>query len=434
MKKSLLFFISLMVLASCQNDVTLAEQDPASVEAESRYNANELRAIGTAKSFISSFASTTRSGEAKEVGDVYPWLSSDLFPATTRSASDELPDTLLYIVNFKDSEGYVLVHSQDSIGSILAYVEEGHLAPTDDIDPESGFSFFLDRLQYLRPDPLNPFPDDSTNLHGPDPVNPFNPDPPIPEEIGNWRVDSIIPYLVQTKWGQKTPYSDFCFTNTGAQALAGCVPVALAQVVAFHQFPSSACGHTYYWSDILSGTSPQTSTGRTSVAHLVHDIGVLAGTTYGVESSGTTESGKANCLNALGYHYSYSPYSFSTCMQEFASGRPVVIGGYDSQLHNYAGHCWVVDGGLIRGYYEPRASLEGEGTGTVMVRSDEQLLIHCNWGADGKYNGYFLSDNFELANKVLDDNLGEPTDSVTENYNFDFYIRIFHEIYPQTNN
>ena len=69
-----------------------------------------------------------------------------------------------------------------------------------------------------------------------------------------------------------------------------------------------------------------------------------------------------------------------------------------------------------------------------MVRSDEQLLIHCNWGADGKYNGYFLSDNFELANKVLDDNLGEPTDSVTENYNFDFYIRIFHEFYPQTNN
>ena len=90
MKKSLLFFISLMVLASCQNDVTLAEQDPASVEAESRYNANELRAIGTAKSFISSFASTTRSGEAKEVGDVSPWLSSDLFPATTRSAELEL--------------------------------------------------------------------------------------------------------------------------------------------------------------------------------------------------------------------------------------------------------------------------------------------------------------------------------------------------------
>ena len=56
----------------------------------------------------------------------------------------------------------------------------------------------------------------------------------------------------------------------------------------------------------------------------------------------------------------------------------------------------------------------GEVTGDVKIDGNLTLDI-----PDEDY------DSGITFTKVLDDNLGEPTDSVTENYNFDFYIRIF---------
>ena len=418
-----------MALVSCQNDLTPPEQDFASSQTDNRFTANELKAIGTAKSFITSLASTTRSGEIKEIGDVYPWLTSELFPASTRSASEELPDTLLYIVNFEDSEGFVLVHAQDSIGSILAYVEQGHLAPTDNIDPNSGFSLYLNGLQYLRPDPITPLPDDSTHLHGPDPVNPNFPNP---NPTNLWEIDTLLTPLTHTKWGQDYPFNIYCLNSEGIRQNAGCVNISLAQAVAFHRHPSSYNGHIYNWNSILDGSIPTSPFGKESVAQLVHDISILTNTTYDQNGTHTyfPNQKKAYCLSTFGYHYSFSTYNYDLCMNEFSCGRPVIIGGYIP--NSSSGHSWIVDGGLIRSLYVEY--LDHTTYEPIRVLKSHQQLIHCNWGNEGRYNGYFLSGVFELAQRVLDDDQNVPENGGTANYDFSDDVTIFYEIYPNTNN
>ncbi|MBQ9667746.1 MAG: C10 family peptidase [Prevotella sp.] len=129
-----------------------------------------------------------------------------------------------------------------------------------------------------------------------------------------------------------------------------------------------------------------------SVAQLVSDIGSVIQTQYGANSSSTNEMYRYRALVKFGYQYSYSDYDYDACMNDFKLGRPVVIGGYEYHLDYLPGHCWVIDGGLVRGCYEVRKLLSG---GEEVSRTNFQNLVHCNWGSHGKYNGYFLSDNLE---------------------------------------
>ena len=404
-----LFFCSIALIGfiGCQNDY----EDFGSIIESKSYSISELEAIASAKAFISSFY--TRSGGTKEVGDVYAWLTSDYVPATRSSEviSNE-SDTLFYIVNFKNDDGFVLVHSQDHIGGILAYVEKGNLCPSDSIESD-GFRYYLDCLQSVLPDPIEPLPRD-TAIGGPDPAYPEPSVFDLP-----WVIDSIIPPLLTTQWGQLAPFNTYCFTANGQQAVAGCVPVSIAQISAFYAYPSGYNAHLYDWEEIMASSVPTSVAGRESVAHLVHDIGIIAHTSYGVSSSSTSPSRKGSTLDSLGYHYSYAAYDYDLCMQEFEAGRPVLFGGYQYVPGMmFVGHSWVVDGGLVRSKY---VALTDMGGVTYQQRVAMQKLIHCNWGADGRYDGYFLFDNLELQNRVLDNDLEIPTGMVSNNYNFNIH-------------
>lgn len=412
-------------LIGCQNDASVVSQEDRINLNADFYTVGEQYAIAAARGFVNSLISSTRSGEQKEIGDVYAWLSRDLYPETRGNGEyPHLPDTMLYIVNFQNEKGFVLVHSQDSMGRILAYVEQGNLSPSDSIGDE-GFRFFLKSLrQSFPPEPIEPFPNDS-NVVGPDPIFPGSGEFELP-----WEIDSIIPPLLATRWGQHAPFNYFCFTSSGEQAVAGCVPVSIAKIAAFHRSPSSYNGHIYDWDEILTSTVPTSSIGRESVAHLVHDIGVIAGTTYGNESVGSSTNAnmKGPTLIQLGYHYLYDYYDYDLCMQEFQVGRPVLFGGHINRPEaNYPGHSWVVDGGIIRGKHITVIDNTGHSYQQTLAT---QKLIHCNWGWDGKYNGYFVFDNLELRNRVLTDSLEIPNEAVQTNYNFNMWLDNYYEIYP----
>jgi len=59
-------------------------------------------------------------------------------------------------------------------------------------------------------------------------------------------MDELGP-LLTTLWHQRPPYSDSC-PNCGTYPIAGCVPLAAAQIVNYHQWPPFGVGsHTYWW-------------------------------------------------------------------------------------------------------------------------------------------------------------------------------------------
>ena len=425
MKYRILYLLALLAICSCQNDDDLTELS-GNQETQNSISMGEQCAIKAAKDFVASLSAATRSIEDKEVGDVYAWLSKDFCPTTRSSLISDLPDTLFYIVNFKNDDGYVLVNARDTFGCIYAYIENGHLTPTDTIDNDD-FRQFLDRIQVLcaleYPDPDTPLPPD-TAITIPNPINP-DPSGPIDQAIGIWRIDAHIAPLLTVKWHQRDPFNRYCFTNYGQQAVAGCVAISAAQIAAYHRYPSAYNGHTYNWEAICQGVLPATETGKDGAAHLVHDIGVLVGMNYGVTASRSYNSVMWKCWDAFGYHSSYGNYDYDLCLEELEDGRPVVLGGYSYNPN--AGHSWVVDGAMERNYYVPLMTLGGVSDEIIQM---SQKMLHCNWGWNGKYNGYYLNDAFCLDEIVLTDALNDNFETVTTHLNFDDGLDMVYQIYP----
>lgn len=258
---------------------------------------------------------------------------------------------------------------------------------------------------------------------------PENPGIPNP---GNWNPtivvanDSVFTPLMTTKWGQEEPFNTYCFTLNGLQAMAGCVAIAGAQVIAYHQYPSSFNGHNYVWSEICGGCVPTSTVGMESVAHLVQDIGGLVNMEYGTDESGAQTYDLINCWQQFGYNYSFSSdYNFNRCVQNFQAGRPVIIDGMD--VPSLSRHCWVLDGSLIRKTYVKQLD---ENFQQMLVLVGSEKMVHCNWGWYGKYNGYFLFDSLSLQNKKLNDDLSVFNGYVPDDYNFSVFNRCFYDIYP----
>lgn len=62
----------------------------------------------------------------------------------------------------------------------------------------------------------------------------------------------------------------------------------------------------------------------------------------------------------------------------------------------------------------------------ISRRVDKSLLLHCNWGWDGKYDGYFASKAFDAVNgRVLgDDGVVLPLTRGENTRNYTWWFRI----------
>ena len=211
--------------------------------------------------------------------------------------------------------------------------------------------------------------------------------------------DAVAPLLTST-WGQGAYYNSLCPNGSSA----GCVAVALAQVMRYWGHPVQGRGsHAYYsyaaqdtlranfaqttyqWSlmpDALNAASSPEQVNAT--ARLIYDLGIALSMQYSAGSSIAYISSfaaldSASAESVLREHFNFNPALYSAfkadhtdaswralVSAELAAGRPVIYSG-----HNPAGggHAFVVDG------------------------IDENQLFHVNWGWDGTYNGYFNLDS-----------------------------------------
>lgn len=159
--------------------------------------------------------------------------------------------------------------------------------------------------------------------------------------------------LISTNWGQGTGYNNSapnygCTQTSNGRTWTGCVATAMAQIMRFHEHPS-----TYNWS-IMPNNSGSNETSR-----LIRDAGDSVGMDWGCDGSGSQTSDSANALkNTFGYSSAnYMDFSISTTKSELGAGFPVILRGgervtkwlifnvYDN------GHAWVCDG--IREYTVP---------------------------------------------------------------------------------
>ena len=193
--------------------------------------------------------------------------------------------------------------------------------------------------------------------------------------------------LIKTQWGQHYPFNLLCpetDNNNGENTykLAGCGPVAMAQVVNYHRYPSMSPDgrYAYDWSQMFhSLTSNVQKEGIVAVAKLISDCGVSSFTEYGDERSSTSLSYIMGAMKRLvGYSNYMSIYNrsdFETpkrdslyrqlIFSELKAGRPVLYRGTNEKGE---GHLFIIDG-------------------------CKKGKVHVNMGWGGNDNGYYeLSD------------------------------------------
>jgi len=193
-------------------------------------------------------------------------------------------------------------------------------------------------------------------------------------------------YLLATQWNQGEPYNKFLPEIDGQNVWAGCVNVAVAQVIKYHGYPSAGKGvarydwndqqlkavlyRMYNWEnmpDLLNAGQPEYKVDE--IALLIRDLAIVHHTSFGLDGSTATINTSALVEN-FGYSNAITSMSnsnvtlfFETLRSEINAERPVLL--------SFQGHMVVADG-----YSSNQAGTE----------------IHVNMGWGGHYDDYYFLD------------------------------------------
>lgn len=391
MKKiNFLLICALLAICACSEDEVLItqEEQPFTAEVDSSFFRSESDAVFSAmKTFSELYPNDKRVSHRSKTLIV---KNVNRIKSNNQSS---LNAPGFYIVNFEDG-GFVMVSNDTRATEVYAYSDEGSLSQ----GANDGVDYFLESAN----DYLNYEIENSNMINEYLPITPV-PDPDDPSNFalvyhgGHYchqvpvseTTSGSLEYLLSSKWHQKKPYNNLCLNSSGGTVSAGCIAIALGQIMAYHQKPASYNGHTYSW-DLITQYPNLTiwDKGSQSVAELINDIGIAAGINYTSGDNSAYISDAYNALDDFGYNRSLSDYSFSTIASNIDLNRPCYIRGDN----NTVGHAWVIDGYRSKSttykYYH-QTTLESCYTETITKN-----YVHCNWGWSGEYNGFYLSAVF----------------------------------------
>ena len=390
MRKILFVMVAALAFVACEKDYqsVIEKTDLETVVHNNKVSLKQ--ALLYAENSINGINPTTRSAERKV-------KSTELYVAKPATRSAEDTEVSFYLINYEDNEGFAMVSTDSRATPVYAYSDEGNLTPYD-LENNPGLQIFMEgTIENYQTEVASPRVfEDPTNR--PDSIVTELPLPTVVYNGGVYYLettfeDFVKEPLLTTRWHQGAPYADNC-----PGGVAGCAPIAVAQIMAYHKHPAQFNGHTYNWNAITATDILYSgSVGAISVAQLVYDIGDTAGINYEIGTE-TSIHLLDNTLEAFGYNYSTpTSYNADRVVGNINNGQPVLMDGYNNQ---FDGHNWVIDGYNRRNtrftyYYIDRPNFIYE---TRIVGSVD--YFHCNMGLGRESNGYYLSSSFSHNNSL----------------------------------
>ena len=412
----LLCFSLSFILSGCSIDIE--------EQIMSGHNSHQIeldQALTHLDAFLSEYEAQTKSDGAPKrhysLASVSEVKSSDVLPAATKSSEEvlNLPEDLLYLVNFDDSLGFAVLAADDRLCSnVMCVAESGSLSNED----------FADAAGMMSP-VVNSVPADSTcvdtiidmgeavvpvlllssaigsiaSFHeGTTDKLPTKASPPTSTKYG--------PYVL-TKWCQDKINNVNVFNAyTPNNAYAGCTVIAVAQILLSTSVFTYLTNDNYvcYSSDMLTVApySNPSSTGSgdavIQAGKFVYELGSqpsLVHVSYpNIFHSGTsaTADDAKRALETFMYtnvvkHLGFNDSKKAIATAQIREGRPVYLGGQpDWTVVN--GHAWLLDG-----EWDP--------------------YYHINWGWHGAMDGYYDKGLFDTTQRRLYDS---QIDSLTYHY------------------
>lgn len=297
-----------------------------------------------------------------------------------------------YVFANSEDKGFVIVSGDDRFPEIIGYSDEGTFNENELPD---GLTYFMKSYQATVDKVLG---NDETTIRNLE----------LEKNIrSSLNVIKVEPLLGNIAFGQDNPYNKMCplYDGGSLHAVTGCVPVAMAQVMAYYRYPktlqadipgyncrkgqmtsSISKGEAYDWANILPTyyNVSYTDTNADAVAKLLFHCGAAIQVQYGPLSGGNLEPSQlakffgydADLLNKVYRSEVTLSQWVELINRELQAERPIIFSGFDST----GGHEFVCDG------------------------VDESGLYHINWGWNGSRNGYFdlmvLNPDYEGAASV----------------------------------
>lgn len=387
MKRFFLFILLIVLSYSCTKDA-YGNIDATSLTQE--LIPASVRGLRSAMAWADKSTSLLDGGKTKSglTRKIESWNA--LVVPRTKSGNTDL-DTLIYVFNFADSQGFSIIAADPSVKPILAVTESGHYVagePTGNEAFDEYMNGLIERLSYQSRSP----------------------------ELYYWydyvMDGEVVNRNVGVKWGQDDIYGQYC-----PNGLSGCVATAMAQIMAYHGAPSSFYATTsmggdfssgelvsLYWPGIKIHTMSHTDTRSCNSYHnnigaLLREIGSQVDMSYDYNESTASIDDVPDGFSYFGYITS-SPVTFNanTAKTAIKSFGPIYMRG--GLAPNGGGHAWVVDGYSDYKYYYCRFErAEGDGNPPVITQQtlvSEEHAFHINWGWDGDCNGYFDIGVFDV--------------------------------------
>lgn len=200
--------------------------------------------------------------------------------------------------------------------------------------------------------------------------------------------------LMTTKWGQEYPYN-YSIPNGDP---AGCCAIALAQIMAYHQFPIH-----WDWNAIYALQNP-------ILGSFIYEVASGINTNFDSEGSGSNINNVRTYLEEAGYNVQKVAHSASSTKVSLNNNQPVYMRG--GIKGGDSGHAWVCDGYrysssqvkhtlLVLSYTEPlkyEPCME-----TYTYYGPVYNFFHMNWGWYGQDNGYFSESVWPSGNNYSSD-------------------------------
>lgn len=384
MKRFSLILMLALTLCACANedDYNL----PNDSEAVESFSITPDEAAGIALDFATAMreGEQTRTGanEVLSVHNVQPLRNGNITTRSEISGTEISIDTLLYVVNFSDEQGFALVAADKRTTPIYAIADSGSL-DFDNLGSEENIGFLL----FLEGAVGKIVQDVNTN----DAIE-------TRATTNGWTIIEKYPAMLKTKWNQTAPYNMYCPNNR----YTGCTVTATAQILSYYQTIGSVSwsdngssgSATLNWSRIISDCEKNAGKLNTTsyyassseVAHLMRYLGVAMDADYDADGTGVNKKKPINWMNDWGglNATKLADYSASPVINAIKNNKLVYARGNSGRkkflgitVSYTGGHAWVYDGYV---------SASSGGT--------TSNLLHCNWGWGGYQDGYYISGAF----------------------------------------
>lgn len=399
MKNNLLFaFILMLIASSCQQEGLMINSDIGSELTSDLMSESE--AIQLAEEMYQLHYPSLPKSRSSRVENVQ---------VIRGKQARSLGDSLIYVVNFANNAGYVMLAAPRIEEPLIAVVENGNYNTYFGTDNPGLKDFLQMAEQYVASAPINDSKIDTSKFKDFERLPVYKKDSVVVAEYGK----DAVPF-VGIKWGQNYPENLYTPNRTPC----GCVATAIAQLMSFYE-PSTPIQYTYpqatksseviNWLDVrMIRTSSYTNfpscdlcyadeNSHQVLGRLCRQIGHLGFAEYHDEGTSISSARVIPLLNTFITNMkvenweNYSPFAI---MHHIDNG-PVFMAS--------TSHAWIADS-----YYYKKTQYAWYKLDHIFqvwhydsyIGESVINSVHFNWGWNGRDDGYFSGSVCALENGV----------------------------------